>query len=84
MDMTDQQSLLSELPAKLKVELSNIMYSQYLEGIKYFKDKSPWFIAAVAPLLKPVKVSKGEYIYLKGDAIDGIYFIKKGESAFVL
>lgn len=37
----------------------------------------------MAPLLKPVKVSKGEYIYLKGDSIDGVYFIKKGRAAYV-
>lgn len=60
------------------------MYSQELEGIKYFEDKNPRFIAAMAPLLKPVKVSKGEFIFLKGDTIDGIYFIKKGEAAYVL
>lgn len=84
MDMTEQQGLLLELPSKLRVELSNIMYSQELEGIKYFEDKNPRFIAAMAPLLKPVKVSKGEFIFLKGDTIDGIYFIKKGEAAYVL
>ena len=33
--------------------------------------------------MKPIKVTKGEYIFLKGDSIDGIYFIKKGESAYV-
>ena len=37
----------------------------------------------MAPKLKPVKVCKGEYIFLKGDSLDGIYFIKKGEAAFV-
>ena len=84
MDMSEQQKLLTELPGKLSVELSNIMYSQKLEGIQYFSGKKPSFIATVAPLLKPVKVSKGEYIYLKGDAIDGIYFIKQGEAAYVL
>ena len=40
-------------------------------------------MAALAPKLKPYKVSKGDYIYLKGDSPDGIYFIKSGEAAFV-
>lgn len=66
----------------MKIELSNIMYSQQLEGIKFFESKSPKFIASLAPLLKPVKIAKGEYIYLKGDSIDGLYFIKKGELAY--
>lgn len=83
MDMSDKHTLLDELPSKLKIELSNIMYPEQLKGIKYFKKKSPWFIATVAPLLKPVKFAKGEYIYQKGEAIDGIYFIKKGRAAYV-
>lgn len=37
----------------------------------------------MAPLLKPVKVAKGEYVFLKGDVIDGIYFIKKGQAAYI-
>lgn len=41
MDMSDQQTFISELPLKLKVELSNIMYSQELGKINYFKNKSP-------------------------------------------
>ena len=40
-------------------------------------------MASLAPLLKPVKVCKGEYLYLKGDSLDGIYFVKKGEAAYV-
>lgn len=50
--------------------------------MNYFKLKSPKFVATVAPLLKPVKVCKGEEIYRKGDSLDGIYFIKKGECAY--
>ena len=37
----------------------------------------------MAPKLKPVKVCKGDYIFMKGDPVDGIYFIKEGEAAFV-
>ena len=41
MDMSDKHTLLDELPSKLKIELSNIMYPEQLKGIKYFKKKSP-------------------------------------------
>ena len=54
------------------------MYAQELAPIAYFQAKSPNFVASVAPLLKPLKVSKGEYVFLKGDSLDGIYFLKKG------
>ena len=59
------------------------MYSNQLASIDFFKRKSPKFIATVAPLLKPLKVCKGEHIYLQGDSLDGIYFIKSGEAAYV-
>lgn len=83
MDKTQQQDLIRGLPTKLRVQLSNHMYSQDLKDIKYFDHKSPEFIASIAPLLKPLKAAKGDYIYLKGDVVDGVYFIKRGEAAFV-
>ncbi len=78
MDMSEKQNFLRELPAKLQVELSNIMYAHELAPLKFFHDKHPNFIAALAPKLKPVKVCKGDYLFLKGDSLDGIYFIKEG------
>lgn len=83
MDKTEHQNFVKELPLKLGLELSNIMYTHQLSGINFFANKSPEFVAALAPKLKPVKVCKGDYIFLKGDSLDGIYFIKKGEAAFV-
>ena len=83
MDKTEQQNFVKELPHKLSLELSNIMYTSQLSGIDFFEKKSAEFIAALAPKLKPVHVCKGDYIFLKGDSLDGIYFIKDGEAAFV-
>ena len=37
----------------------------------------------MTPKLKPVKLCKGDYIFQKGDLLNGIYFIKEGEAAFV-
>lgn len=37
----------------------------------------------MAPLLKPLKILQGDYVYHKGDLIDGIYFIREGEAAYV-
>ncbi len=59
------------------------MYNQELGDVKYFEGKSPRFNATVAPMLRPVKIPKGEYVYLKGDPIDGVYFIREGQSAYV-
>ena len=83
-DKRDHQALIQELPHKLRVELSNLLYRHDLNHIPYFKSMSPHFVASVAPLLKPMAVAKGEYVYLRGDPIDGIYFLKKGETAYVV
>ena len=62
---------MNELPGKLRLELSNVLYQHEVKGINYFKDKSAHFIASVAPLLKSFKIQKDEYVFLKGDPIDG-------------
>ena len=66
------------------------MYREELAGIHFFKKKSPHFIASVAPLLRPVNLAKGEYVYMAGDPLDAgrytlilVYFIKSGETAYV-
>ena len=69
-DMTDKQQLLGQLPNKLRVELSTLMYREELAGIHFFRKKSPHFIASVAPLLRPVNLAKGEYAYMAGDPLD--------------
>ena len=82
-DTADKQILLKELPLNLRVELSNLIYSYEVKDIDFFKAKSAHFIARVAPVLRAVRISKGEFVYLEEDPIDAIYFIKKGEAAFV-
>ena len=82
-DTADKQLLLKELPLNLRVELSNLIYSYEVKDIDFFKGKSAHFIARVAPVLRAVRISKGEFVYLTDDPIDAVYFIKKGEAAFV-
>lgn len=38
--------------------------------IHFFKNKPGHFIAMVAPLLKPLSLQRGEYIFYKGDPND--------------
>lgn len=82
---------MTHLPNKLRVELSSLIYSEQLSDLHFFKRKSAHFLATIAPLLKPMNLSKGEYVYLKDDPLDSsklelmclVYFIKKGETAYV-
>lgn len=89
-DMTDKMSLLDELPLNLRVGLSDIMYRKLVKGVTYFEGKSAHFMAAIGPLLKAVLLQKGEYMYKEGDPLDAcksglivVYFVKKGELAYV-
>ena len=70
-DKRDNQELIEELPNKLRVELSNLLYRHEVKGIKYFKKMSPHFVASIAPMLRSVKIPAGEYLFLKNDPLDG-------------
>lgn len=69
-NISDRQELLAQLPNKLRVELSTLMYREELAGIPFFRKKSPHFIASVATLLRPLNLTKGEYVFMEGDPID--------------
>jgi hypothetical protein len=54
---------LNELPQGLKLELALLMNKQIIKKVYFFKDKPPYFIAFVGPLLKPVRVEANQHIY---------------------
>ena len=69
-DLTDKYALINELPLRLQVELSIVVHQQIVNHIHFFKKKPGHFIAMVAPLLKPLSLQRGEYIFYKGDPND--------------
>ena len=46
-----------------------------VEDLNFFKRKPGHFIAFVAPLLKPLMLTKGEYIFNKDDPTDAGKFL---------
>jgi CRP-like cAMP-binding protein len=74
---------LNELPQGLKLELALLMNKQIIKKVYFFKDKPPYFIAFVGPLLKPVRVEANQHIYKSGDPIDAIFFLTRGKASFV-
>jgi len=74
---------LNELPQTLKIELALIMHKKIIKKIFFFKKKTPHFIAFIGPLLKPLRVEKGNFIYKEGDPIEEIFFLTRGKAAFV-
>ena len=43
------------------------MNHKILSEISFFHNKPTAFLAALLPLLKPIKIDKNQIIYLKGD-----------------
>ena len=43
------------------------MNDKIIENIQFFQDKPPPFLAAILPLLKPIKIDVNQYLYMKGD-----------------
>ncbi|CAD8181323.1 unnamed protein product [Paramecium octaurelia] len=82
--LLNYNTLLEDLPPQLRVELSFIMNKQLQEEIKYFQDKAPTFIAAIGPVLTPLKVGAHEYLFMTGDNAEEIYFVKSGKLALVI
>ncbi|CAD8166109.1 unnamed protein product [Paramecium octaurelia] len=82
--LLNYNTLLEDLPPQLRVELAFIMNKQLQEEIQYFRDKAPTFIAAIGPVLTPLKVGAHEYLFMTGDNAEEIYFVKSGKLALVI
>ncbi len=60
------------------------MHKDILKNIPFFKCKETSFVAHIGPLLKEMKVSKGEIIFMEGDPAEEIFFIKSGKVAGII
>jgi CRP-like cAMP-binding protein len=60
------------------------IHKQVYQKINFFKEKPTPFIAYIAPMLIEMNFLKDEFIFMEGEVINFIYFIVKGEAAFVL
>ena len=74
---------LNEIPHDLRIEVSLIAYKPIYSRVKFLKDKSNSLISWICPLLKPFNVIEQQHIYFEFDEILNIYFLKKGECAYV-
>ena len=78
--------MINELPERLKLELSNILYKEYRKHIYFFKEvgDNKNFISWMCPLLQPLQIIDGAYIQMEGDKLTHISFIKQGKASYVL
>ena len=83
-DRNDINNFVSDLPHKLKLEVSLFIHEHTYKKIDCFKGRSSAFIAWICPLLRPSFFPENQYIYFEGDDITSIYFLIKGRAGFVL
>jgi hypothetical protein len=80
----DYESLLKVLPEKLSTELGMIIYGPKVKDLNLFKEKPPELICAVGPYLNHVTFAKDDYIYMKGDYSNEMYFLEDGVVSLVI
>ena len=83
-DIEDIHRFSSQLPHKLKVELSVYLFRGLYKKIHFLQNKSSSFLAWMCPLFKPIVFVEQQYIYFEGDDVGCIYFLKRGSSSYVL
>lgn len=59
------------LPPSLRDEVLSNTYGEIIEKVQFFRDlKDPDFLWKILPLLRPMKVDKGDILYWRGDHAD--------------
>ena len=71
------------MPKGLKNEISLALHDGAAKKIFFFIGKDPVFLAEIIPFLLPLFIKQNDYVYLKGEYADEIYFISKGKVHYV-
>ena len=77
-------NFVNELPYRLRIDLAAKIHQKLIFNIPFFRHRPKDFIAFVGPLLRAVRVNQGPYIFRSGEPVIEIYFLSKGEAAFVI
>lgn len=76
---SDLDLLLNELPLQLRTKLLIVIYQRDLQGNAFFEDQKTDFVAFLAPMLKPMRIEPGDYIFKTKELACEMYFIISGE-----
>jgi CRP-like cAMP-binding protein len=60
------------------------MYQNMLASNSFFENKPAYFVAYLAPWLKPILVEENEFIYQEGEVANEMYFVLTGEVSICL
>jgi CRP-like cAMP-binding protein len=74
----DEEAVLDELPTSLRDDIREFTMKALIENWEMFPKNSPGTLHTLIRKLKMVSYPKFEYIILKGEIADSMYFIVKG------
>jgi voltage-gated potassium channel len=74
----DESMVLEDLPTSLKTQVSLFLNKDIIEKVPIFKGASTAFIKEIIMNMIPVVYTPGDYIVVKGEIGDEMYFINTG------
>jgi CRP-like cAMP-binding protein len=77
-DLCSKFDLLNELPVSLKSEVSLFINSDLIQKVNFFQFADPSFILEISQYLKPKLCLTDNYVMMKGEMANHMYFIKSG------
>lgn len=78
LDDKQRQLLLMQLPKTIRFEIAMTMHEKAASKIDFFRDQKSAFVANVVPLLQYTTIRSQEFVYLKDDYPEDIYFVVTG------
>ena len=78
------KTVFTDLPTDLKYDVAMQIHDNAISRLPFFQNRETAFCASLVPLLQPLKIKDGEYIYMKGDHPYDIFFICRGRVNFLM
>lgn len=75
---SEKEEFFDSIPTRLKTSLAEGMFKGAITVVPFFRNKDSVFLANLLPMLKPLKLSKGEYVYRKEQFPNHVYFMIDG------
>lgn len=72
--LNSDEDIFSELSIKLKYDFLVAIHQSLITSCEFFRNRDMSFVVRVIPLLKPLKLSAGDAIWLVGDAASSSRF----------
>ena len=67
-NLDDETQLIKMLPPSLRDEVLSNTFGEVIEKVIFFREmKDPDFLWKILPLLRPIKLEKGDILYWRGD-----------------